>query len=56
MATDKELQQAVFDERLRCVNIIHAARFGEVDRDWRAIIAMLESGQTDEELKAQAYR
>lgn len=53
MPTNDELFEAVQVERVRCVNIIQACRFGELDRDWRSVIAMLESGKTDEELKAE---
>lgn len=45
--------RAVAAERQRCVDIVQAARFDEVDRDWRAIISMIEGGQSAETLKTQ---
>jgi hypothetical protein len=42
---------AVLVERERCIDIVQAARFGDVDRDLRSIIHMIESGQTATEIK-----
>lgn len=38
-------------ERQRCVDIVSAARFGEVDRDFRALVHMIEGGRSAEEIK-----
>ena len=40
------------EERERCAAIVSAARFGEVDQDFRAIHHMIDSGQTVEQIKA----
>ena len=45
-------RQAVASERERCLAIISAARFGEVDQDFRAIPSMIECGLTIEQIKA----
>lgn len=42
------------EERERCSEIVSAARFGEVDQDFRAVIHMIEGGRTAEELKKEA--
>lgn len=39
------------EERQRCVDIVQAARFDEIDRDFRAIISMIEGGQSVADLK-----
>lgn len=39
-------------ERARCAEIIQLARCGEVDRDWRCLINMIESGQSIEQIKS----
>ena len=44
----------VVAERDRCAAIVQAARFDEVDRDWRAIVSMIEGGRSAEELIAEA--
>ena len=46
------LDQVIDQERVRCLGIVSAARFGEVDQDYRAIHHMIESGRTVEEIKA----
>lgn len=45
------LEQGIRQERERCAAIVTAARFGELDRDFRAIVHMIESGLTVEQLK-----
>ena len=40
-----ETNAAVNAERNRCAAIVEAARFDEIDRDWRSIIARIESGE-----------
>jgi hypothetical protein len=50
-ALDRFAGQRVSAETVRCVEIIQAARAGEVDRDWRAIISMIECGRTAEQIK-----
>lgn len=40
------------DERNRCSAIVSAARFDEVDRDFRAIGYMIDGGATIEQLKS----
>lgn len=37
------IEAEVGAETVRCANIVQAARFDEVDRDWRSIIALIES-------------
>jgi hypothetical protein len=55
-----ELKAAVYAERARCVAIVQAARFGEIDHDFRSIVHMIESGETVQQLQARdaypAYR
>jgi hypothetical protein len=46
-------KQAVATERKRCLAIISAARFAEVDQDFRAIYAMIECGLTVEQIKKE---
>lgn len=48
----RELGSAVEAERQRCLDIVSAARFGEVDQDFRAIHHMIEGGRTAEEIKS----
>lgn len=43
--------RATAAERKRCTDIINAARFGEIDQDFRAIGHMIEGGLTVEQLK-----
>ena len=44
-------------ERKRCAEIVQATRFGEVDKDFRSIVSMIESGETVEQLAARdAYQ
>lgn len=45
------LDQGVQQERERCAAIVTAARFGELDQDFRAIIHMIEGGLSVEQLK-----
>jgi hypothetical protein len=49
---DRAAKEAIAAERKRCLAIISAARFGEVDQDFRAIRSMIESGLTVEQIKA----
>jgi hypothetical protein len=44
-------REATEAERKRCVEIVQLARFGEIDRDWRAIVHTIETGWTIEEIK-----
>ena len=39
-------------ERERCAEIVGMARFGEIDRDWRSIIHLIEGGQSVAEIRA----
>lgn len=39
-------------ERERCAGIVSAARFGEVDQDFRAIHHMIEGGLTVDQIKS----
>lgn len=45
------IDAAIDAERQRCADIISAARFDEVDRDWRAIGHMINGGRTVEQIK-----
>lgn len=47
----KGFNEAISIERTRCAEIVSAARFDEVDRDWRAIGSMIDGGQTIAEIK-----
>jgi hypothetical protein len=49
--TDDAVQAAVAAEQKRCYDIVSAARFGEIDRDWRSILSMIESGETIEQIQ-----
>jgi len=40
-------------ERERCAAIVQAARFDEVDRDWRCLISMIEGGRPAADLIAE---
>jgi len=42
----RAIDAAVAKERERCAAIISAARFGDVDRDWRSLGNMIEGGQS----------
>jgi hypothetical protein len=44
-------REAAEAERKRCVEIVQLARFGEIDRDWRAIVHIIETGWSIEEIK-----
>jgi hypothetical protein len=44
-------EAGVQHERERCAAIVMAARFGELDQDFRAIIHMIEGGLSVEQLK-----
>jgi hypothetical protein len=44
----RDLEIAVYEERERCRNIISAARFGEIDDDFRSLISRIESGDVVE--------
>lgn len=48
---DLSVASAVETERDRCFAIVEAARFGEVDRDFRAICHMIEGGRSLEQIK-----
>lgn len=48
------MKAAVSAERERCAAIVGAARCGEVDQDFRAIIHMIEGGSSAEELVERA--
>lgn len=50
---DDGVKAAVAVERARCASIIQAARFAEIERDWRSLVSFIENGTTVEELKAQ---
>ena len=50
---DAAISQAVDAERQRCVAIIQAVRCGELDRDYRSIVSMIEGGETVEQMKAR---
>lgn len=43
-----EIESAVQKERLRCVAIVSADRFGEMDNDLRSIADVIESGMSAE--------
>ena len=47
-------EEARAQERDRCVAIVQAARCGEIDQDFRAIISMIEGGRSVEDLIAEA--
>lgn len=47
-------EPGVQEERVRCADIVQAARFGEVDRDFRAIVNMIKGGESAEKLIEQA--
>jgi hypothetical protein len=48
----RRMKAAIAVERKRCADIVQAARFDEVDRDWRSIVSMIEGGETAEQIKA----
>lgn len=50
------IEDAIAAERKRCADIVQAARFDEVDRDFRAIISMIESGRTAEQIKGEGSK
>lgn len=39
------VQSAIDDERDRCLRIVHAARMGEIDGDFRCIASRIRSGE-----------
>lgn len=43
---------AVDAERKRCADLISAARFDEIERDWRSLVSFIEHGTTVEQLKS----
>ena len=47
------VEDAVMRERDRCLAILSAARFGEIDNDLRSIRYLIESGLTIDELKSK---
>lgn len=49
----RKVDEARAAELLRCVGIVQAARFGEVDQDFRAVISMIESGLSVDVIKAR---
>ena len=40
----KTKQEEISEERQRCLDIVQAARNGDIDEDFRSIIHMIESG------------
>lgn len=50
-AEDTATETATDAERERCAEIVQMARAGEIDRDFRAIISVIEGGMTIEQIK-----
>ena len=48
-----QIDAAINAERQRCADIISAARFDEIERDWRSIGHMIESGKTLAQIKGE---
>lgn len=46
MFSQKDIEEAVNNERKRCEDIVQAARHGLIDKDFRAIVAWIRSGDT----------
>lgn len=51
-ALEAAANRAATEERERCHAIVSAARFGEVDQDFRAICHMIDGGLTVEQIKS----